>query len=164
MTAVDGTTFSRETSQWVQPRTTKYRDSLSGSRHSSTLTWSASQVWVDEAERSIKHLLLLEEGWDGDFALPVSDAAVETSRQLVTALWEALPDLEAPFVSASIYGSVVLEWSRRGGSHIQFSTEPDGHIGVLAVVGDSEFEGALKDLGPDLSQVLIALQDHFTAR
>ena len=59
---------------------------------------------------------------------------------------------------------MVLEWSRRGGPHIQFSTEPDGHIEVLAVVGDSEVEGDMKDLGPDLTQVLIALQDHFVAR
>lgn len=86
MTVIDGTAFSTETSRWTRPRTTKYQDSLSGGRRASTLPWSASQAWVDETERSIKHLLLLEEGWDGDYALPVTDAAVETSRRLATAL------------------------------------------------------------------------------
>lgn len=66
--------------------------------------------WLHDVQVDIKELLLLNSGWDGTVADPVSLQAVENSRQLIASVHEALPTLRRPVVTPTIDGRVVIEW------------------------------------------------------
>lgn len=165
MTAVDGAAFTASTTRWVGRGTIRPSDSLTGSSIvASSADVSQWNAWTEDAERSIKQLLLLDPGWDGEYALPVTEIAVAASQKLIMILSEAVPGIRPPFIGASIFGGVSLEWSQRGSTHIQFSAEPDGEVELLACVDDLEVEGNLFEVDrPLIMGVLEALGQHFSA-
>lgn len=163
MTTTDAAAFTASTARWDRSGTLGDHDSLSGIEDASTLRWYGTASWLDSAERSIKQLLFLDTGWDGEYALPITETAVERSESLVAAIADALPTLNPPFISASIYGGVTLEWSRRGTAHVQFSVGPEGVVEVMAAVGDFEVEADAELDDDAVEQVFEALETHFTA-
>src|SRR5579862_7034101 len=115
MSTVDPSAFTSFIPRWSRRGTYIQRDSISyqaGSDSSASL--GAETGWIEKSERDIKELLLLDVGWDGDGAFPVTDAAVEATKTLVKDLYVDLPSLSAPFITASAEGGIALEWSRRG--------------------------------------------------
>lgn len=66
--------------------------------------------WLHDVQVEIKEFLLLNAGWDGTVAEPISLRAVENSRRIIGALHQALPALKRPVVTPTIDGRVVIEW------------------------------------------------------
>ncbi len=103
--------------------------------------------WLDRVVQPMNGLALLEEGWDGEQARPLTrEAALAALNALVEVMW---PDSPAPSLVPMYDGGLQLEWHAPG-LDIELTSAPDGtrHVWIAAASGleiDNDFRYVVED-------------------
>lgn len=104
--------------------------------------------WLDQVVERINALALLDEGWDGEQARPLTrEAALAALNALLEVMW---PDSPAPSVVPMYDGGLQLEWHAPG-LDIELTSAPDGtrQVWIAATSGleiDNDFRYVVEDL------------------
>lgn len=100
--------------------------------------WSGSvPQWVEVLVERMNAVAVLEKGWDGDRARPVTAHAAESALQV---LQETMaPQTVAPAVVPVADGGLQLEWHLRG-VDLEIYVEADGGVSAWCQEGVREWE------------------------
>lgn len=135
----------------AKPRTLPSRATISGDPPPTTSPGHEGD-WLPDVKVQIKELLLLDPGWDGSVAAPISGAAVEAAIRFLQTAVEFVEGVRRPYVSPTANGGVNVEW-HGADAHFDVTVEGDA-VWVYASGPDAEWEGPLPDITTEAVGVL----------
>jgi hypothetical protein len=109
-------------------------------RESNRRQWSEvkslqSPAWLKETYDRISELKNLDQNWDGNGGLPVTDSAIKSIRVLLSRL--DIEDMPTPHVAPIPDGGIGLHW-RVGSRDLEIEADPSGAVHYLHTIIGSE--------------------------
>ena len=106
-------------------------------------TQRASRVVQDYIVKELNSVseYAIQENWDNDGALAVSEETLKKARELAILFPIKIEELEKPVVSATPHGEIDFDWAVAHDVMLTISIEPTGNIVFAGMFGDVQASG-----------------------